>query len=107
MFSTLSNVGIRGPALEDSRREQRERSVCFDRIRWHCQLYLVHPKCKGVTSNRMRENDLKFQQGRLRLGNKKKIFSERVVGHRNRRSGGITTPEVFRKCVDVVLGDVA
>ncbi|TRZ25586.1 hypothetical protein HGM15179_001645 [Zosterops borbonicus] len=84
MASTLSKMGITGPSLEDIK------------------------ESKEVTSNRTRENDLKFQQGRLRLDIKKNFFSERVVGHRNRQWWNESLfLKVFRKCVDVALEDVA
>lgn len=54
-----------------------------------------------ITSNRTRENYLKFQQGRLRLDTEKNFFCERVVGHRNRQNGGITIPgsvEIMCEC---------
>jgi len=57
---------------------------------------------------RTKENDFKLHQGRFRLGNRKKLFSERVVKYWNRllRAVESLSLEVFQKHVDVTLRHV-
>ena len=57
-------------------------------------------------SSRMRHNDLRFHQGRFRLGIRNNFFSEGAVTHWNRRPRGVVESlplEMFKKCVDMVL----
>lgn len=59
-----------------------------------------------VISDRTQGNGMKLQQGKFRLDIRKRFFTERVIGHRNRLPKEVVAaPSLseFKECVDNTL----
>ena len=70
-------------------------------VQVHIGLFFCYNKTKG--------NGFKLHQGRFRLNVRKNLFLERVVMHWHRLPMEVVeslSPEVFKECGDVALGDV-
>ena len=59
-----------------------------------------------VDGNRTRGNGLKLRQGRFRLDIRRKLFTQRVVTHRNRLSKVVVDAPSLEAFKDVVLGSL-
>lgn len=58
---------------------------------------LMHLVAKSVRMEEHKHNSLDIRE---------KFFTKMVVGDQNRLPGGVTIPEVFKRCVDVILRDM-
>jgi len=62
-----------------------------------------------VDGNRTRGNGLKLRQGRFRLDIRRKLFTQRVVPHRNRLSKEVVDApslDALKASLDVALGSL-